>query len=243
MTERTTLTPAEAWQQLVEGNARFVTGRREHPNQDVDRRAELAAGQGPFAVLFGCSDSRVAAEMIFDQGLGDLFVVRTAGHVLDPCVLGTVEFGPGVLGTPLIVVMGHDTCGAIKAGIEATDTGTIPGGYIRDLVEKVMPSVIQARSSHGAGPDATPDEVNAWHVRRTVNMLAERSALLQQLVEDGRLAIVGINYRLADGDVRYIAHLGDIGDARPGIDGAPGVGVAPGVGTGPGGGTAPGVGA
>ncbi len=217
MTERTTLTPAEAWQQLVEGNARFVTGRREHPNQDVDRRAELAAGQGPFAVLFGCSDSRVAAEMIFDQGLGDLFVVRTAGHVLDPVAgRGRVQ-GHARQGQPLQVVMGHHTCGAIKAGIEATDTGTIPGGYIRDLVEKVMPSVIQARSSHGAGPDATPDEVNAWHVRRTVNRRAVQAHLHEQLVEDGRLAIVGINYRLADGDVRYIAHLGDIGDARPGV--------------------------
>lgn len=218
MSGRTTLTPAQAWEQMVQGNARFVSGQPEHPNQDVHRRAELTAGQGPFAVLFGCSDSRVAAEMVFDRGLGDLFVVRTAGHVLDPSVLGTVEFGPGVLGTPLIVVMGHDTCGAINAGIQATDTGEFPGGYIRDLVEKVMPSVIQARSSHGAGPGATPEQVNAWHVRRTVNMLAERSALLRQLVEDGTLAIVGINYRLADGDVRYIAHLGDIGDVRPGVD-------------------------
>lgn len=210
-------TPAEAWRWLLQGNRRFVDGQRLHPNQDVDARAELTAGQKPFAVLFGCSDSRVAAEMVFDQGLGDLFVVRTAGHVLDPCVLGTVEFGAGVLGTPLVVVMGHDSCGAIRAGIDATDSGDLPGGYLRDLVEKVMPSVVQARSPHGGGPgpDADPDEINAWHVRRTVDMLGERSALVQELVSRRRLAVVGIKYRLADGDVQLVHHVGDIGDARP----------------------------
>lgn len=205
-------TPAEAWRWMVEGNRRFVSGDRLHPNQDVDHRAELTTGQKPFAVLFGCGDSRVAAEMIYDQGLGDLFVVRTAGHVLDPCVLGSLEFGPAVLGCPLIVVMGHDSCGAIKAGIAATDSADIPGGYIRDLVEKVMPSVVQARSDHEAGPDATPDQVNAVHVGRTVQMIYERSAIVRDLVEAGKLAVVGVKYRLADGDVQYVDHVGDLGE-------------------------------
>ncbi|WP_409483715.1 carbonic anhydrase [Arsenicicoccus dermatophilus] len=207
--------PAEAWRWLLEGNRRFVAGERLHPNQDVDHRSELASGQRPFAVLFGCADSRVAAEMIFDQGLGDLFVVRTAGHVLDPCVVGSLEFGAGVLGTPLVVVMGHDACGAVKTGISATDSGEIPGGYMRDLVEKVMPSVVQARSQHG--PEASAEEIGAWHVRRTVRMLAERSTLVQDLIRSGRLAIVGINYRLAEGDVHHVDHVGDIGDLRPGV--------------------------
>ncbi|AKT51323.1 carbonic anhydrase [Arsenicicoccus sp. oral taxon 190] len=213
-TEDHPVTPAQAWQRMLAGNARFVSGDRLHPNQDVDRRTELAGGQRPFAVLFGCADSRVAAEMIFDQGLGDLFVVRTAGHVLDPCVIGTIEFGAGILGTPLIVVMGHDACGAVRAGITAADSGEIPGGYIRDLVEKVMPSVVQARSQGDGRTPATAEDIGAWHVRRTVRMLAERSALIQQQILAGRLAVVGINYALADGDVHYIDHVGDIGDLR-----------------------------
>lgn len=213
MPQRAAATPREAWARLLEGNRRFVAGERLHPNQDVDRRTELAAGQTPFAVIFGCADSRVAAEMVFDQGLGDLFVVRTAGQAIDAAVTGTIEFGAGALGTPLIVVMGHDSCGAVKAAIEATDSGEIPTGYLRDLVEKVMPSVVQARSPQGASP--TADEIGVWHVRRTVRMLAERSALLQHEIAEGRLAIVGINYALADGDVHYIDHLGDLGDLRP----------------------------
>src|SRR5512144_3399118 len=103
------MTPARAWQALREGNARFVAGRREHPNQDVDRRAQLTSGQNPFAVVFGCSDSRVAAEIIFDRGLGDLFVVRTAGHVIGAEVLASIDYGVAVLDAPLVVVLGHDS--------------------------------------------------------------------------------------------------------------------------------------
>ena len=110
------MTPTEAWTKLREGNLRFVEGRREHPNQDVDRREAVAQAQSPFAVVFGCSDSRVAAEIIFDRGLGDLFVVRTAGHVVDAGVLGSIEFGVDVLHAPLVVVLGHDRCGAVRAG-------------------------------------------------------------------------------------------------------------------------------
>lgn len=199
-------TPQEAWDRMVRGNERFVAGERLHPNQDVDRRHELAGGQAPFAVLFGCGDSRVAAEMIFDQGLGDLFVVRTAGHVLDPCVVGSIEFGVEVLGTPLVVVMGHDSCGAVKAGIQATSTGEFPGGYIRDIAEKVMPSVIQA----GQQDKTSPEEVGAWHVRRTVRMLSTRSAIIAKALEEKRVAIVGINYALSDGRVQLLTHLGDV---------------------------------
>lgn len=207
-------TPQEAWDRMVRGNTRFVEGERLHPNQDVDRRNELTGGQNPFAVLFGCGDSRVAAEMIFDQGLGDLFVVRTAGHVLDPCVVGSIEFGVEVLGTPLVVVMGHDSCGAIKAGMQATATGRFPGGYIRDVAEKVMPSVIQA----GAKGQDSPEDVGAWHVRRTVRMLATRSTIIAKALEESRVAIVGINYALSDGQVHLLTHLGAIdgtGEALP----------------------------
>src|SRR5258708_31754360 len=106
-------TPAAALDLLMQGNKRFVTGNRLHPHQDADRRTALAPGQRPFAVLFGCSDSRLAAEIIFDQGLGDLFVVRTAAHVVGPEVLGSIEYAIATLDTPLVAVLGHDSCGAV----------------------------------------------------------------------------------------------------------------------------------
>ena len=112
---------------LAAGNARFMADERAHPHQDVHFRHRVAARQNPFAIFFGCADSRVAAEIIFDQGLGDLFVVRTAGHVIDPSVLGSLEFGVGVLDCPLIVVLGHDSCGAVKAAEVAVRTGEVPG--------------------------------------------------------------------------------------------------------------------
>src|SRR6478752_2791844 len=111
MTDATHLTPQAAFEMLLAGNGRFVAGTPQHPNQDAARRAQTAPSQTPFAVLFGCSDSRLAAEIIFDRGLGDLFVVRTAGHVLGPEVLGSIEYGVSVLGAPLVVVLGHDSCG------------------------------------------------------------------------------------------------------------------------------------
>src|SRR6476646_730489 len=115
MVEIKTPTPREAFELLLAGNERFVSGMPEHPNQDAARRAETAPGQRPFAVVFGCSDSRLAAEIIFDRGLGDLFVVRTAGHIIGPEVLASVEYGVTVLGVPRLVVVGHDSCGAIAA--------------------------------------------------------------------------------------------------------------------------------
>ena len=132
-------TPEEAWRVLAAGNARFMADERAHPHQDVHFRHRIAAKQNPFAIFFGCADSRVAAEIIFDQGLGDLFVVRTAGHVVDPSVLGSLEFGVGVLDCPLIVVLGHDSCGAVSAAEVAVRTGEVPGGFLRDIVERVTP--------------------------------------------------------------------------------------------------------
>src|SRR6476646_8708606 len=115
--------PISAWKSLREGNERFVNDASIHPSQGIADRAKLVDGQHPTAVLFGCGDSRVAAEIIFDQGLGDMFVVRTAGHVLDDSVLGSIEFGVGVLDCPLIVVLGHDSCGAVSAAELAVRTG------------------------------------------------------------------------------------------------------------------------
>lgn len=199
-------TPSQAWAELAAGNARFMADAPEHPHQDVRSRHRLAAKQRPFAIFFGCADSRVAAEIIFDQGLGDLFVVRTAGHVVDPSVLGSLEFGAGVLGCPLIVVLGHDSCGAVAAAIAAVDSGDMPPGFLRDIVERVAPSVLRA-TRHGR---TSVEEIGREHVGETARLLASRSALIHQMVEDGRLAIVGAEYDLAHGRVRVVESVGNV---------------------------------
>ncbi|MEV7359230.1 MULTISPECIES: carbonic anhydrase [unclassified Kitasatospora] len=201
--------PDQAMRVLMEGNARFVAGSPEHPNQDAGRRAALAPAQRPFAVLFGCSDSRLAAEIIFDRGLGDLFVVRTAGHVTGAEALGSIEYGVSVLECPLVVVLGHDSCGAVGAAMEALDQGRLPGGFVRDVVERVTPSVVSARAAGIEDPDGIVDE----HIRQTVDLLLERSQLLAAKVAEGAAAVVGLSYRLRDGQARTVAARGPVSAA------------------------------
>ncbi|MFF3464163.1 carbonic anhydrase [Streptomyces sp. NPDC001984] len=195
-----TPTAAQALDILLSGNRRFVEGEPQHPNQGAAHRASLAPAQHPFAVLFGCSDSRLAAEIIFDRGLGDLFVVRTAGHVLGPEVLGSIEYGVGQLGCPLVVVLGHDSCGAIRAARTALEDGLTPAGYVRDVVERVTSSVLAARA---AGLSEEPDIVDE-HVRHTVDLLLDRSPALVR----SRTAVVGLSYHLDDGQVRLVTSRG-----------------------------------
>lgn len=204
MTEIQTPTPRDAFELLMAGNQRFVSGAPEHPNQDATRRTEIAPSQQPFAVLFGCSDSRLAAEIIFDRGLGDLFVVRTAGHVAGAEVLGSIEYGVSVLDAPLVVVLGHDSCGAIAAACAVADGGTVPGGFVRDVVERVTPSVLAARAT---GRDQA-EEILAEHIEHTVDLLLERSRALAERVAAGRLGVVGLSYRLADGSAQLVASRG-----------------------------------
>jgi carbonic anhydrase len=203
------LTPTTAWTELLAGNGRFAEGRSTHADQDADRRAALASNQRPFALVFGCGDSRVAAEIVFDQGLGRLFVVRTAGHVVDVGVLGSVEFGVDLLSIPLVVVLGHDSCGAVAAGLAAVDSGVMPGGFLRDIVERVTPSVLAAQR---AG-DSSPAAVGAEHVRQTVRLLVDRSAVLAEAVERGACAVVGLVYALDEGSVRVVDVVGSLDDA------------------------------
>ncbi|MGW1963546.1 carbonic anhydrase [Streptomyces sp. NPDC001935] len=204
MTEIQTPAPRDAFDLLMAGNQRFVSGTPEHPNQDATRRTETAPSQQPFAVLFGCSDSRLAAEIIFDRGLGDLFVVRTASHVAGTEVLGSIEFGVSVLNAPLVVVLGHDSCGAVAAACSALKNGQTPGGFVRDVVERVTPSVLAARA---AGRD-TAEEILAEHIEHTVDLLLERSRVLADAVTAGRLAVVGLSYRLSDGSAQLVATRG-----------------------------------
>ncbi|MFE9556601.1 carbonic anhydrase [Streptomyces sp. NPDC006703] len=200
----TPVSPGQALEALLSGNRRFVAGGPEHPNQDAARRAQLAPAQRPFAVLLGCSDSRLAAEIIFDQGLGDLFVVRTAGHVLGPEVLGSIEYGTAVLDCRLVVVLGHDSCGAVAAARAAVEDGLSATGYVRDIVERVTPSVLAARA---AGLHTDSDLIDA-HVRHTVDRLLERSRVLADQLDSSHTGIVGLSYQLAEGNARLVTARG-----------------------------------
>lgn len=200
--------PVSAWKSLREGNERFVNGTLLHPSQGAADRAKLVGGQSPAAVLFGCGDSRVAAELIFDQGLGDMFVVRTAGHVIDSSVLGSIEYGVGVLKVPLIVVLGHDSCGAVKATLDALDGGEVPGGFIRSIVERVTPSMLIGRREGLS----SVDELEARHVVETGRLLMQRSMIISQRVATGECAIACVTYKLAEGQVKLHKVVGNIGE-------------------------------
>lgn len=206
--------PITAWKSLRDGNDRFVNGTLRRAGQGADDRAKLVDGQQPSAILFGCGDSRVAAEIIFDRGLGDMFVVRVAGHVIDTSVLGSIEYGVDVLNVPLIVVLGHDSCGAVRATIDALDGGAVPGGFIRSIVERVTPSILIGRREGLSGVD----ELEARHVVETSRLLVQRSNIIAERVAAGACAIASVTYTLADGRACLRGAVGDIGEAAPVIE-------------------------
>jgi carbonic anhydrase len=194
--------PRPALAELLAGNERFVTGTRVHPNQDAERRAAVADNQTPFAVIFGCSDSRLAAEIIFDRGLGDLFVVRTAGHTIGGEVLGSIEYAVAVLDAPLVVVLGHNSCGAVSATRDALAEGAqSPPGHVRAVVDAVAPSV---RLAAVRGVDNVDGIVDV-HIRHTVEDLVGGSEVLAEALAAGRCAVVGMSYHLGEGRVRVVS--------------------------------------
>jgi len=198
----TTRTPAHAWAELQRGNRRFVSGMPGHPRQDVERREQLLDKQTPQAALFGCSDSRLAAEIIFDLGLGDLFVVRNAGQVISDSVIGSLEYAVAVLNVPLIVVLGHDECGAVRAAIDSQSPDAVPlPPHIHRLIEKIIPAVKRATVVSGGAGAVSPDstEVGREHLRDTVGELLKTSELISDAIAAGTLGIVGANYRLLEG--------------------------------------------
>lgn len=199
--------PREAWQAMVDGNRRFVSGDLAHPRQDIDHREALAVKQRPFAALFGCADSRLSAEIIFDVGLGDLFVVRNAGQVIAETILGSLEYAVEVLGVPVILVLGHDECGAIRATIDSSE-GTLKseGEFIHNLVERIRPTVDAAN----AVGKFEIDDITELHIQDTINELLTRSTLIAAAVKAGKLAVVGANYKLALGEIHPIVIVGDI---------------------------------
>lgn len=200
------LTPADAWKTLQDGNDRFVAGTSHHPNQNALRRTSLANYQEPLAVIFGCADSRLAAEIIFDVGLGDVFVVRTAGQVIDDAVLGSLEYAVDVLDIPLIIVLGHDSCGAVTAAVDSYRQGTMPPGFIRSLVERITPSVIAARHQGIEDVNGTV----AVHADQTCYRVVETSRAVADAVDQGRTAILGVTYSLANGTVKLGAVVGEL---------------------------------
>jgi len=194
---------ASALAALLEGNRRFAAGACQHPHRSPGRRRALRGGQHPFAVVVGCSDSRVAPEILFDQGLGDLFVVRTAGHVVDRPALASVEYAAAHLHVPLVLVLGHSTCGAIHAALER-DTA-LPGN-LSVLVAALRPAVEQARASAAPGPEeeGLPDRAARVNARIVAAGMPQASALLAGRIAAGTLRIVAAFYDLASGSVEIL---------------------------------------
>jgi carbonic anhydrase len=215
----TRVTPAQAWANMLAGNKRFVEGAPVHPRQNVERRKEVAYDQNPRAALFGCSDSRLAAEIIFDKGLGDLFVVRNAGQIISDSVVASLEYAVAILGVPLIIVLGHDNCGAVNGAINmlGPDANPLPP-HIANLVARITPAIRRVAGAAGQFlPDGTlnPAEVDALavgkeHLRATIAELLESSELVGAAIAEGNLAIVGANYRLVQGVVTPDVVVGNI---------------------------------
>jgi carbonic anhydrase len=189
------MTPDAALRQLMAGNQRFVAQKRKSPNQDVVRLKEVAKGQKPYAAILGCADSRVPSEIVFDQGLGDLFVCRVAGNVATPEEIGSLEFGTAVLGTKVIVVMGHERCGAV----EATIKGNAVPGQIGSLLDAIRPSLAKAKGLPG---DPLENACKA-NISYQVEQL-KKSPVLTDLIATGKLKIVGGYYDLDTGVVSLV---------------------------------------
>ncbi|MDY7089213.1 MAG: carbonic anhydrase [Actinomycetota bacterium] len=190
-----------AWDRLLEGNRRWIEDRSTAAgDRGASRRAQLSQSQAPFALVVGCADSRVPAEILFDQGLGDLFVVRTAGHVVDSATLGSVEYAVGMLGVSLLVVLGHEGCGAVAAATGVVDNAAVPAGYVRDIAERITPDVLRARYD-GA---KTAGEIGAMHSIYTLDLLRERSTVVDRAVRGGALQAVAAQYCLSTGAVTEV---------------------------------------
>ncbi len=195
-----------ALQRLKQGNQQFVNGEyMDHDELSPDRRNELVAGQSPFAVILGCSDSRVPVEVIFNQGFGDLFVIRVAGNVVAPSQIGSIEFAVEAFGTPLVVVLGHSRCGAVQATLEELRRPSdSQSRNLRSIVDRVRPAVADLLETDLA---ENPEKLMATAVRSNVSVAAgalrHGSEILEQLVQSGKLLVVGAEYSLETGQVEF----------------------------------------
>jgi carbonic anhydrase len=197
----------QALQRLRAGNARFVAG--EGASQATDRRVrreQLTDGQAPFAIILGCADSRVPVEVVFDQGLGDLFVIRVAGNIVSSTQLGSIEFAAAELGVRLVLVLGHTRCGAMAAALRAVQDHKVPGSdNLRRIVDAILPSAHRALADAGQFcQDDLVDAIGRENVRHSVDTIRNASGIIRQLIEDAGLEVVGAEYSLATGAVEFL---------------------------------------
>lgn len=196
----------EALERLKAGNQRYAAGLQgKGARTDPDRRTALVDGQAPFAVILGCSDSRVPAEIVFDQGLGDLFVIRVAGNFVAPSLIGSAEYAAAQLGTRLIVVLGHSGCGAVRATLDMLNhpNPTLTAN-LNAVIERLRPAVESVWADAGAEPEALMHRAVRANVRASVGQLKAGSALLETLMLEEELRIVGAEYDLETGIVAFL---------------------------------------
>lgn len=192
------MSPDQSLQLLLEGNKRFVESKLQACGENMDKkRRELQKGQRPHAVVLSCSDSRVPPEIIFDQGLGEIFVVRVAGNIADPAVLGSIEYAVGHLGTSLVMVMGHDECGAVVSSFES---GSNAEGNIGLILEQIAPSVRKAKES-GKSSKALIDAAIDNHIEATASSLRRLSPVIAGMEKSGKVRLVKARYKLGTGEV------------------------------------------
>lgn len=193
----------EALKALMEGNKRFVSEQKKGPRRTIERVKKVASGQNPFVAILACADSRVAPEIIFDQGIGDLFVVRVAGNIVNPTnygIQGSLEFGVLALGAPLIMVLSHSECGAVAGSISALQKGTEFPGSINDIVQTIQPAVKKAEGEKG---DLLHNATIA-NVQMGVEKLKNSDPVISDLVKKGKIKVVGANYDLETGEVTLV---------------------------------------
>lgn len=189
-------TPDAALARLMAGNQRFVSGQTRHPQQSINRVHKLTQSQSPFAIVLGCADSRVPGEVIFDQGLGNIFDVRVAGNIVTPEVLGSIEYAVAYLKTPLLVVLGHERCGAVSAAVQGGEFA----GSISSLVKAIAPAVARVKGRAGN----MVENVVVANVQYQVEKLQQSSTMIQEAVRAGKLKIVGGRYDLDEGTVTLV---------------------------------------
>jgi carbonic anhydrase len=195
--EEPAVAPAEAISKLKEGNSRYTNGNLQHPGQTTERRVELAKSQHPFALILSCSDSRVPPEIVFDQGLGDLFIVRVAGNVINDEGLGSIEYAVDHLGTRLIVVLGHQSCGAVKAAKETIAAKGKAPGHIESLVTAIKPAV------EATAKDDLDTTIKA-NVKHVVQALRSSTPILKAKGDSGEVQVIGGYYSLDNGAVTFL---------------------------------------
>ncbi len=184
----------EVLERLKEGNKRFVADQLEHKLQDQERRTELVKGQAPWAIILSCADSRVAPELAFDTGLGELFVVRVAGNVANTSSMASIEYAVAHLGTPVIVVMGHQSCGAVGAALAGGDNGY----NLNHLLAHITPAI------SASGENADTNEVVKKNAHLNASELITRSAIIRDAVNDGKVKVVSAYYNLTNGAVDFL---------------------------------------